>query len=273
MLGAERELLAAKRVQQASRLLEKELHYMMIELRSIGTMAALFSGFVIKELNRQGSTVKGNPMLGGGGATYGGKYSRGLWNEAGHKVVQLKGAPFGMSPQLAFSEILFTLVLSLSLVANLMCVFSVSCLVSLGARRALTASECEMERVLIRLRLERRKTVRRFLVGSMAFLTSSVVVAWSYWQGPSAIVMTAVVGYAFWKVASMERSARAAFRAPPLMRSRWWPGPRYDPRSEPLLQDLLSNDALRADLGVGAATTAATAATTAEEVRRRNVIQ
>ena len=71
MLGAEREVLAARRVLQAANLLEKELRYIVIELRSIGMMAALFSGFVIRELNRQGSTRGGNPMLGGGGEPVG----------------------------------------------------------------------------------------------------------------------------------------------------------------------------------------------------------
>ena len=101
-------------------------------------------------------------------------------------------------------------------------------------------------------RLERRRAIQHFLLGVFSFLASAVVTAWSYWQGPSAIAVTVVCTWGAWHLKSMETSMRSYFKAPPIFTSRLF-GTHYDPHSEPLLGDLMSQEQLKRDLAANTA--------------------
>ena len=109
-----------------------------------------------------------------------------------------------------------------------------------------------MESILIRIRLERRRAIQHFLLGVFSFLASAVVTAWSYWQGPSAICVTVICTWGGWHIKSMESSMRTYFKAPPIFTSRLL-GTYYDPHSEPLLGDLMSQEQLKRDLAANTA--------------------
>ena len=153
------------------------------------------------------------------------------------------GDTYSMSANLAISEVVFTLVMGCSLVSNLLCVFNSTFIMMWGPRRALMAREADMESILIRIRQERRGAIRHFLIGVFSFLLGTVVTAWCYWQGPSAITATVICFWGMWELQSMQRGMREAFNAPPIFSCA-----KYDPNSEPLLGDLMSQEQLRRDL-------------------------
>ena len=250
MLAADREVLAAYRVQQTADLLEKEIGYVQTELGTIATQASLLAGFIFGALTMQGSTMSGNPLIGGGGSTYQGNpgVSQGLWNKK-HQGVPGAEDPtqYTMSANLAFSEVLFTLILSTSLISNLLCVFSSTFIMMWGPRRALMAEESDMETILINIRLKRRKALQHFLVGVFSFIASAVVTAWSYWEGPAAITVTVVCLWGTYELFTMEQDMRSTFKAPPIFTSRLL-GTTYSPAQEPLLGDIMSQEQLRRDL-------------------------
>jgi len=248
MLAADREVLAAYRVRETADLLEKEIGYLQTELGTIATQAALLAGFIFGALTMQGSTVSGNPYFAGGGSTYQNNpgVSQGFWNE---KMMFGDNTKYQMDFNLCLSEVIFTLVLGGSLVSNLLCVFSATFIMMWGPRRALMAQERDMEDILIRIRLERRKSLKHFLTGVFTFLLSAVVHGWMYWQGPSAITITVVCGYGAWELHAMESSMRHYFKAPPIFNNRFFGGgPTATPFEEPLLGDLMSQDQIRKDL-------------------------
>ena len=109
-----------------------------------------------------------------------------------------------------------------------------------------------MESILIRIRIERRRAIQHFLLGVFSFLASAVTTAWCYWQGPSAIAVTVVCTWGAWHLKSMETSMRTYFKAPPIFTSRLF-GTHYDPHSEPLLGDLMSQEQLKRDLAANTA--------------------
>ena len=250
MLAADREVLAAYRVQQTADLLEKEIGYVQTELGTIATQASLLAGFIFGALTMQGSTMSGNPLLGAGGSTYQNNpgVSQGFWNS---KVQGIKGQldpnDYSMGPLLAISEILFTLILSTSLISNLLCVFCSTFIMMWGPRRALMADEADMEEILINIRLKRRKAIQHFLLGVFSFIASAVVTAWAYWEGPAAITVTVGCILGTYKLFTVETDMRKTFKAPPIFTSRLL-GTTYDPASEPLLGDIISEEQLRRDL-------------------------
>eukprot|EP00937_MAST-01D_sp_MAST-1D-sp2_P007561 g7561.t1 len=249
MLASDREVLAAFRVRQTSDLLAKEIDYMLNEINTIATQASLLAGFVFVALTMQGSTVNGNPYFGKGGGQYTNNAgtTQGLWNEKrqGLDLGDPAGAwdynHYTMTIDLAVSEILFTLVLGGGLVFQLLCIFCSTFIAMWGPRRALTAEEAEMEETLIKIRRWRARAIQYFLLGNYAFLMGPVVIGWGYWQGPSALATTAVCVYGSYALWVMEARMRRAFRAPRIFN-------KYDPKSEPLLADLMSHEAMRRDL-------------------------
>eukprot|EP00936_MAST-01D_sp_MAST-1D-sp1_P000663 g663.t1 len=274
MLGADREVLAATRVAETANLLEKEMGYTMTELGAMATQAALLGGFVMGALSTQGSTNSGNPEFGKGGEAYQNNpgASMGFWNSAPQGLrcdpndpndpnysncdpitrytTDIAQTPH-MSANLAISETIFTLVMALSFVSNLLCICHSTFILVWAPRRALMAQEGDMEKVLIRTRIERRTSVQHFILGVSSFVFATPVYAWCYWQGPSAIVMTLLSLYALFELYRMEKSLRQFFKQPPVFTSELFFGNSYDPNEEPKITSLMDGAELLRDLHHG----------------------
>ena len=109
------------------------------------------------------------------------------------------------------------------------------------------APQNEMEKVLIDMRMSRRSALQWFMIGSWFFLFACFVVGWNYWEAPAAVTISFVVAWSMWELRKMERSMRFFFRVPPIFTSRFF-GTTYDPYSEPLMGDLMSDEHLNRDL-------------------------
>ena len=158
-------------------------------------------------------------------------------------------APFDKDkePLLSISEMIFTLLIGLTLYANVMCVFRSTFLMMWGPRRALMAETREMERVLIDMRISRRSALQWYMVGNWLFMLSAFVLGFCYWQGPALFTITLTIGWGMVELRRMELEMRKFFQVPPVFTSRFF-GTSYDPYSEPLLGDLMNDAHIARDL-------------------------
>jgi len=150
-------------------------------------------------------------------------------------------------PLLSISESVFTLLIGLTLFANVMCVFRSTFLMMWGPRRALMAQTREMERVLIDMRISRRSALQWYMIGNWLFMLSAFVLGICYWQGPALFTITLTIGWGMVKLRRMELEMRKFFQVPPVFTSRFF-GTSYDPYSEPLLGDLMNDAHIARDL-------------------------
>ena len=170
-----------------------------------------------------------------------------LWNEpSGLKWPRGMGE-FGIQSGVAQSEAVYTVIVGCAFMFCLVCVFKSSLLKTRGPRRLLLATPKEMKDVLIQIRMERRRCIQFFFLGTWFWLISSAVHAYAYLEAPQCLAMTVVVLVGMWELYSMEQRMRMAFKASPIFTSRFF-GTYYDPYSEPMMCDLMSDANLARDL-------------------------